>query len=330
MNFILAAEELAEMEAYLRNKKWIAPDEDLISAKKPGEGNMNYTLRVRTNFRSFILKQSRAYVEKYPQVPAPRERALMEAQFYELIQTDERLYNYTPELVDVDKENFLIQLEDLGDYKDYSFLYQSDKQISDEDVFQLGEFLSLLHGEFNSANMSPNLTNRAMRELNAEHIFNYPFLAENGFDLDTVTPGLQSLAMSYKTDAAFKTKVQSLSKHYLEDGPTLLHGDYYPGSWLKTLDSVKVIDPEFGFFGRAEFDLSVWIAHFKMAQQAGDPKSRILEAYTQKGKLDMGVLDQLTGVELMRRLIGLAQLPLTIDLEEKDRLLKEAYALIMA
>lgn len=330
MNFILAAEELEEMQAYLRSKKWIAPDEDLISAKKPGEGNMNYTLRVRTNFRTFILKQSRPYVEKYPQVPAPRERALLEAQFYEIIQTDERLYNYTPELVDVDKENFLIQLEDLGDYEDFSFLYQAEKQISDEDLAQLGEFLSLLHGEFNSSKVSPNLANRAMRDLNAEHIFTYPFLEENGFDLDTVTPGLQSLSLSYKTDAPFKARVQALSKHYLDDGPTLLHGDYYPGSWLKTLDKVKVIDPEFGFFGRSEFDLSVWIAHFKMAQQAGDPKSRILEVYTQRDAIDMQVLDRLTGVELMRRLIGLAQLPLSIGLAEKEQLLKEAYALIMA
>jgi len=330
MNFILAAEELAEMQAYLRRKKWIAPDEDLISAKKPGEGNMNYTLRVRTNFRTFILKQSRPYVEKYPQVAAPKERALIEAKFYELIQTEEKLYNFTPELVDVDEVNFLIQLEDLGDYEDFSFLYQSDKLILEEELLQLGDFLSHLHSEFNSNKIKPTIENRAMRNLNAEHIFNYPFLVENGFDLDTINPGLQEVAMTYKTDEGFKRKLKELSAYYLDNGPTLLHGDYYPGSWLKTLEGVKIIDPEFGFFGRSEFDLSVWIAHFLMGEQEGDVRSRILEVYDPKEEIDLQVLDQLTGVEVMRRLIGLAQLPLSIGLEKKSQLLKEAYRLIMS
>ena len=42
-----------------------------------GEGNMNYTLRVRTNGRSIILKQARPWVEKYPVIDAPDERAVV-------------------------------------------------------------------------------------------------------------------------------------------------------------------------------------------------------------------------------------------------------------
>ncbi|MEL6256503.1 MAG: aminoglycoside phosphotransferase [Bacteroidota bacterium] len=329
MKFTLNADELTQMEAHLRSHKWIAPDEQLISAKKAGEGNMNYTLRVRSNFRSFILKQSRPYVEKYPQIPAPIERALIEAKFYETIQQDVRLYDYTPELVAKDPENFLIQLEDLGSSDDFSFLYQKGKQIKPEEIKELAEFLSILHGEFNSDKITPNISNRDMRALNAEHIFNYPFLEENGFNLDDVTPGLQELAMSYKTDDAFKSKVGELSKYYLEDGPTLLHGDFYPGSWLQTIRGVKVIDPEFGFFGIPEFDLSVWIAHFHMAEQEQANIDQILVDYAFTSNLDTGVLEALAGVEIMRRLIGLAQLPLTLGLAEKENLLKEAYRLIM-
>ena len=40
-------------------------------------------LRVQTAERSFILKQSRPWVEKYPAIPAPEERVLVEAAFYE-------------------------------------------------------------------------------------------------------------------------------------------------------------------------------------------------------------------------------------------------------
>ena len=60
--------------------------ESVIAAERAGEGNMNCTLRVRTNERTFILKQARPWVEKYPQIEAPDERALVEAAFYRIAQ----------------------------------------------------------------------------------------------------------------------------------------------------------------------------------------------------------------------------------------------------
>ncbi|MBK8314154.1 MAG: hypothetical protein IPL01_09085 [Acidobacteria bacterium] len=62
-------------------KGWLNTDERVISAGKAGEGNMNYTLRVETSDRSFILKQARPWVEKYPQVSAPWDRAIVEGSF---------------------------------------------------------------------------------------------------------------------------------------------------------------------------------------------------------------------------------------------------------
>ena len=47
-----------------------------------------------------------------------------------------------------------------------------------------------------------------------------------------------------------------------DDGGVLLHGDYYPGSWLKTDAGFRVIDPEFCFLGPPEFDLGVLAAHW--------------------------------------------------------------------
>lgn len=329
MEFLLHAEELPQMQAYLREKKWIGPDEDLISAKVPGEGNMNYTLRIRTSFRTFILKQSRAYVEKYPHVPAPKERAVIEGQFYEMIQEDLQLHGYTPELIAMDPENNLLQLEDLGDYPDFTFLYKEGKVITDQEIEQLAEFLSLLHGGFNTHTVEPEIENRAMRELNAEHIFTYPYLEENGFDLHTITPGLQEVAMIYKTDDKLKSRLAELRKLYLENGPTLLHGDFYPGSWMQSLYGVKVIDPEFGFFGPAEFDLSVWRAHFMMAGQSEAALEKILKDYQYTSKIDPKLMHALSGVEILRRLIGLAQLPLELSLEKKEHLLRKAHTLVM-
>ncbi|MEO0897059.1 MAG: phosphotransferase [Bacteroidota bacterium] len=330
MQFILKAEELEALENYLKEKKWIAPDESLNSASKPGEGNMNYTLRIRTNFRNFIIKQSRDYVEKYPQISAPRERAIIEGKFYELIQENATLKAFTPEITAMDEVNSIIVLEDLGESNDYTFIYEKGKEISSEDLKGIMNFASILHQNFRNEEGPSPVPNRAMRELNAEHIFNYPFMEENGFDLNDVTPGLQDIALTYKTDQTFKSVVQDLSSYYTEDGKTLLHGDYYPGSWLKTLEGVRIIDPEFCFYGQAEFDVSVTLAHMLMAEQSSSIQEQVLKDYEAPEDFSQGVVYKLAGIEIMRRLIGLAQLPLPLDLNQKEALLKEAYKMVMS
>ncbi|TFG71242.1 MAG: hypothetical protein E4H26_12695 [Flavobacteriales bacterium] len=62
-----------------------------------------------------------------------------------------------------------------------------------------------------------------------------------------------------------KSAVRTIGQKYLSPGETLLHGDYYPGSWMTVGDQFYVIDPEFGFVGFAEFDLGVMVAHLIMA-----------------------------------------------------------------
>jgi 5-methylthioribose kinase len=45
--------------------------------------------------------------------------------------------------------------------------------------------------------------------------------------------------------------------------------------------------------------------------------------------VDVQLLSQFTGIEILRRLIGLAQLPLERSLEEKERLLELGYELVV-
>jgi 5-methylthioribose kinase len=325
MPFTLDANDLPGLAQYLREQRWIAPDEQVKSASKPGEGNMNYTLRIRSSFRSFILKQSRDYVEKYPQIPAPADRAVTEGRFYERIQHHDQLRHLTPELMHLDAEANVIMLEDLGESSDFTSLYQEGNELASADLMALLNFVSILHNEFTTEPEQSPLPNREMRALNAEHVFNYPFLADNGLDLDQITPGLQAVASRYQQDDRLKAAAQQLSEHYLSDGRSLLHGDYYPGSWLKTLEGVRVIDPEFGFFGPPEFEIGVLLAHLYLAEQPQVLIDLVAVEYQRPAGFDQAKLDAYTGIEIMRRLIGLAQLPLSLGLPRKQALLEMAY-----
>ncbi len=327
---ILKSDNLIELESYLYAQKWLNEDESVLKVEKPGEGNMNFTLRVYTSSgRTFIIKQSRAYVEKYPSIAAPENRAIIEGKFYEFTQENEKLRHFMPQLLGLDEVNNIIITQDLGASSDLTNLYQPNQQISVEDIESISQYLSELHGAFKTQTPDGIFRNRAMRALNHEHIFNYPFMEDNGFDLNNVLEGLQEAAMVYKTDETLKAVVRELGEVYLADGQYLLHGDYYLGSFLKTNNGVKIIDPEFCFYGRPEFDLGVLIAHLKMSEQSSEIIEAAINNYEKADDFNEKLFSQFTGVEIMRRIIGLAQLPLTLSLEKRIALLSEAKTLII-
>lgn len=315
------------LEVYLHSKNWLSAAETILRLEKPGEGNMNYTLRVVTNERTFIVKQARPYVEKYPQIAAPAERAVIEGRFYEKVQPFQALSTCMPSLLGMDAAQKILVLEDLGIATDYTTLYQPKHTLALSDARALAQYIAVLHQKTYQEIPDVLFANRDMRALNHEHIFNYPFLEGNGFNLDQVTPGLQMISMAYKIDTSLKNTVEALGKVYLSDGHSLLHGDYYPGSWLRTSAGVKVIDPEFCFYGPAEFDLGVMTAHLMMAKQSEDTIKTVYEAYGRVQNPEL--VDRFTGVEIMRRIIGLAQLPLSLSLLDKEELLEQAYELLM-
>ncbi|UBM57481.1 phosphotransferase [Marinilongibacter aquaticus] len=304
---------------YFKERGWLKEDEEVLLFEKAGEGNMNVVLRLKTRSRSVVIKQSRPYVEKYRQVPAPLERITVEHAFYEKTATLEYVKALSPRILDFDPTNYVLLMEDLGEGTDFLGLYQNPV-ITNETLDVLVDYALALH----SAEVSDFPDNAAMKALNHEHIFVYPFLENNGFDLDSVQKGLQPMAMRYKQDKKLKAQLEILGKRYLNKGSVLLHGDFYPGSWIAFADEVKVIDPEFAFLGDAEFDLAVMCAHLKMAQMAKEQIQYVLNRYTEKRSLNKALFDQFVSVEVLRRIVGLAQLPLQLSLEEKEHLLDEA------
>ncbi|MCR9064121.1 MAG: phosphotransferase [Cytophagales bacterium] len=310
----------AGLQDYLFSQKWISDNEKVLYYQVAGQGNMNFVARVVTSKGSFILKQSRPYVEKYQQVAAPIERIEVERDFYKAIYPDALLSKMSPKVLGFDVSNHILALEDLGKAADFTNLYSGKRQIEKEEIDSLIDYLLELH----QIKVIGFPSNDKMKALNHEHIFRYPFMEENGFDLDSVQLGLQNLAMAYKTDYLLKEALEKLGNRYLTTGEKLLHGDYYPASWLNSELGLKVIDPEFGFKGDAEFDLGVMLAHFKMAEVSDDLVNYTKETYLAKSNLDIKLLNQYSSVEILRRLIGLAQLPLTLSLEKKENLCQEA------
>ena len=142
---LLDKDNLDEIKFYLQFHQVINADETVLSAHKPGEGNMNYMLRLNLPGRSLLIKQARPYVEKYPASPAPEERVIIDGEFYKKAATNDELRAAMPVLIKVDKENHILILEDLGEANDFTFLYEQGFQLTEKEAYSLGSFLSVLH-----------------------------------------------------------------------------------------------------------------------------------------------------------------------------------------
>lgn len=319
---------LDNLSAYLLQRGLIGDDEKLVSTEIPGEGNMNFVRRVTTDKQSFILKQTRPWVEKYPDIEAPVERQKVEATYYKMIASDPFFSPYSPKLLDYDPQNLVIVFEDLGEGSDFTYLYNKSQKIDEASLNFLVSYISHLHNADLQNQKEQFPSNQALKQLNHEHIFNYPYLAENGFDLNAIHPGLQDLSMKVKVDDSLKLKILELGKKYLSSGSVLIHGDFYPGSWLKVGHKVKVIDPEFAYFGYPEFDIAVMTAHLLMSGMKLEEIKTVLKNYKKRSDFDYDSYAGFCGTELLRRIIGLAQLPLDLTLNEKSELIDLAVDLI--
>lgn len=311
-----------ELQHFLSELGWLS-NEEVLSTRIPGEGNMNVVIQVTTDSRSFILKQSRPYVNKYQQIAAPAERIETEYQFYQAT-NNTALKASMPQLLAYSQEHYLMMLTYVEGFEDMTRLY-ADGAVTAGEVADLTKLLNEVHLAAVPAGYPEN---RELRQLNHQHIFVLPFLQDNGFELDDVQTGLQALSQPYKADAALKEKIDHLGQLYLSSGDILLHGDYYPGSWMRADGRFYVIDTEFSFSGFREFDIGVMIAHLIMVTSDKSMLEQVLRHTT--ADPDVELVQQIAGVEIMRRLIGLAQLPLTRTLDEKRQLLQLAYQLIMS
>ena len=290
---------------------------------------MNCTIRVLTDRGALIVKQSRPWVEKYPQFAAPWDHTLREAEFYRLVSQRPGVAEFLPQVRGVDADARVLILEDLGAASDYTGVYRGDAFTLDE-VQSLARFLSALHQPWTAKEGPRSLTNREMRQLNHAHIFEIPLQPANGLDLEALTPGLSQVANALKKDPRYCRETARLGREaYLTDGPCLLHGDFFPGSLLRTTAGPRVIDPEFGFFGRPEFDAAVFLAHLTLSGQSANLASAWRSAYAAPPAFDDALMRQLTGVEIMRRLIGYAQLPLGYGLARKQELLELSRELVL-
>lgn len=300
---------MRELRPILARAQVLSRGELALSASSAGQGNMNVTRRVRTNRRSLIVKTALPWVARYPEIPAPVCRWAEEADFYGRISRLAGVAERMPRLLGTDPGSRSLVLEDLGPLSDLQGLYRG-QAMCPATLTELQAYLADLH----ACDSRPPMVNAEMRQLNHHHIFHSVFGSTPATDLDSVCPGLNQAGERIGNHPELARRADELGQVYLKArSGSLLHGDFYPGSWLVGGDGVKVIDPEFAFHGPPEFDGGVLVAHLLFAGQSPDL------ALLGLPWCDSALVLKFAGIEVLRRLLGVAQLPLEAGLEARMR-----------
>jgi 5-methylthioribose kinase len=329
--FFLSAEDVCGIRDYLVSRGFARADEEL-AAERAGEGNMNCVIRVRLPGRSLILKQARPWVEKYPSIAAPVERAAAEARFYHFAAQDAAVAAMMPRLLDFDENSALLILEDFSRVSTWADCYSGNVSLDGGHLRELGRYLSALHRMKVPADEQPLFRNEAMRRLNHEHIFDVPLRTDGMLTemLNQITPRLYEAGEILRHDQRIRETVERLGHRYRElQGAALIHGDFFPGSLLRTNGQLRVIDPEFSFCGDPEFDIGVFYAHLVMSGHRDELLEFWMQTALEGTAHSEALVGQYAGVEIIRRLLGVAQLPISRSLKFKAGLLERSQQMLL-
>jgi len=298
----------------------------IVQTEDFDSGNMNLSLRLHfAGGETLFCKQGRPWVEKYPDVAAPVGRTSFEGWFLDKL-AGSSVAEDIPTIVGRSDEDQILILEDLGSTRDGIYLYENAIK---KDFAAPLVFLAKLHAFELEDLVVPFSNNLAMRQLNAFHMYEFPFGKDSAKFLEDNLQELTPLHTKVMDFAAKNNFASDLKEHYLTGATKdsrLLHGDFYPGSWIyQTSGRFVCIDPEFGFLGPREFDVGVLIGHAMFCGIKIEPDD--LHPYiAAHPETNIQLAYRFAGCEILRRLFGLAQLPLQTDVDQKASWTETAFS----
>lgn len=238
-----------------------------------GDGNLNLVFIVEGAAGSVIVKQALPYVRLVGDSwPLPLKRAFFE--YNALIRQDAVDPGIVPALRHFDEDQALIVMERLSPHiilrgqtmagRKVAGLGQTMGRFCARTAFRCSDLA--MDPARKKADVALFTGNVELCDITENLVFTDPY-----FDAPMnrhTTPQLDHIVADLRADAALKVEAQHLKRAFTARAETLCHGDLHAGSIMVTDDSVRVIDPEFAFYGPLGFDIGMLIGNYLMAHQA--------------------------------------------------------------
>ncbi len=280
-----------------------------VRVEPAGDGNINWVRRVSTpgGGASWVVKQARPALERFPQYRVSTERIVFEARYYEVVAPFDS-QGVCPRVVHFDETQRVLVLEDLGNAERLDAALARGADATDT-AAALGSFLGAVHAGTAALDLAPRFANDAMRRLHGDHIFALP-LAENDFPL---SPAVRAEADALRAQPRLVATAAELYERYLGPGSALVHADVQAGNILLTPERPKLLDAEIAHVGDPAFDVGTLVAHLLLPSAAAGrstaARPAVEAAWEAYGVRPCAFEDvaRYAGIEMLRRTVGAAR-----------------------
>jgi 5-methylthioribose kinase len=240
------------------------------SVTEVGDGNLNLVFIVRGPRKALVVKQALPYVRMVGDSwPLPLDRSFFESQA--LLAHNTLAPGLAPEVVLVDQEQALIAMEYLTPHiimrkglisgVKYPRFADALAEFMAQTLFKTSDLY--LTADEKKQRMAVFCGNTALCKITEDLVFTDPY---RDAPLNRWTsPQLDAIALSFRADAPLKVAAQAMKLKFLSHAEAMVHGDLHSGSIMVTEDDVRVIDPEFAFYGPMGFDVGALIANLALA-----------------------------------------------------------------
>jgi 5-methylthioribose kinase len=250
----------ADVKRYAVEVLHFFPSEEGLTCAEIGDGNINYVFRVvrESDGRSVIVKQSDRLLRSSGRPLDPR-RSKIEAQ---LLTLERQLApDFIPEVYRYDETMSATSMEDISAYRNLR------RELAAGRVYpHLSETLStfladvllpttdLVLDRQEKKRRVQFFTNPELCDITEDLVLTEPYDDYKGRNV--ITAGNEAFVEQrlYRDDA-LKTEVAKLRDGFMNHAQALLHGDLHSGSIFVNEQGVKVIDPEFAFYGPIGYDI---------------------------------------------------------------------------
>ena len=255
-HFLLDCDEVI---SYVKEKNLFLENANL-TVKEIGDGNINYIFKVENKIdgKSIVLKQADKLLRSSGR-PLDLTRSKIEAN---ILRIENNLApHYVPEIYFYDEIMCVLAMEDISEYKNLRTELIAGK-IFLNFADNISEFLSrtlllttdLFMNKFEKKKNVKEFINPELCDISECLVFTEPY--DNNRNRNIITAGNEEFVENtlYKNED-LHFAILKLREKFMNYSQSLIHGDLHSGSIFINEKGIKIIDPEFSFYGPMAYDI---------------------------------------------------------------------------
>lgn len=266
-HFLLDSESVKD---YVKHKVKYFKENEQLDAFEIGDGNINYVFKVvsKQSGRSLVVKQADKFLRSSGR-PLDVYRNKIECEILKI--EGELAKGYVPEIYYYDETMCALSMEDISSF------HNLRKQLADEKIYpglsdHISNFLAdtllpttdIVLERDKKKERVKEFCNIELCDISEDLVLCEPYFNYKNRNIITKSNEAFVSKFLYENEA-LKANVLYLRDRFMNCAQALIHGDLHTGSIFVNESGIKVIDPEFAFYGPMGYDIGNVIGNFMFA-----------------------------------------------------------------